>query len=138
MSTPKFKLQYLLHSLNWQRFSCKTFFRARDKEDVVISGEGKRQFLLDKFTKEIMDEFKTGTVKSSMAGDILEQLSLEYGKSLKIFSWGQGGIEFEVVDQDHPKILSGGENKELEMKLFNLTRLTVSRAIWGRPEACLK
>ncbi len=135
MGTPKFKLQYLVDCLNRQRFSWKGVSWETDKEDVVISKEGRNQLLGHEIVKKIMNELRAGKTMSSMARDILEQLSKEYGKCVTIHRGAPGSIAFEIVDAKRSRLLSGDESKEVEARLLNITRLTVTRSLLEIPEA---
>lgn len=125
------RLRYILRSYDRQRSSWAGSSESyRNKEEVTFSREAKRKILADKIVQKILGQFKSGKPLEEEIGNILEQLSQEYGERLEISHQGKSGIVFKVLDKHgRTRVLSADENRHLETRLFNITRSSVYKAL---------
>lgn len=85
MDLKRFRLRYILRSYDRQRASWTGSSKSyRNKEEVMISPEAKRKILPEKIVQKILDQFKGRKPLEEKIGNILEQLSQEYGERLEI------------------------------------------------------
>jgi hypothetical protein len=98
------------------------------KDQVTLSTESKKMWIVDKIAKEIISQLARGGERSETAKDIINRLSQEYGQPLEITSDEGNGIIFKVLggEKDDKNLsLSPYENKRLQERLFDITKTVI-------------
>jgi hypothetical protein len=98
------------------------------KDQVTLSTESKKMWIVDKIAKEIISQMARGGERSETAKEIINRLSQEYGQPLEITSDEGNGIIFKVLggEKDDKNLsLSPYENKRLQERLFDITKTVI-------------
>ena len=129
-----FNVQHILRSYSRQLADGSRVSKAKvdkktaQKDEVSISPESKKRLLTDKISKEIINQFTTGSELTETGRNILDRLSQEYGEPLELSYNEDHGMVFVVSDNaggQEPKTLSAAENDQLKKRLFDITQSTV-------------
>ncbi len=98
------------------------------KDQVTLSTESKKMWIVDKIAKEIISQMARGGEHTETAKEIINRLSQEYGQPLEIISDESNGIIFKVLggEKDDKNLsLSPSENKRLQERLFDITKTII-------------
>jgi hypothetical protein len=97
-------------------------------DSVTISQESKKRLLTDRLTKEIMNQFLSGSQRNETMGAIMSQLSQEYGKPLDVSTDDGQNLVFRVLSKGNgqeAENLSPAENAQLTKKFIDITKSIV-------------
>jgi len=98
------------------------------KDQVTLSTESKKMWIVDKIAKEIISQMARGGEHTETAKEIINRLSQEYGQPLEITSDESNGIIFKLLggEKDDKNLsLSPSENKRLQERLFDITKTII-------------
>jgi len=98
------------------------------KDQVTLSTESKKMWIVDKIAKEIISQMARGGEHTETAKEIINRLSQEYGQPLEITSDESNGIIFKLLggEKDDKNLsLSPSENKRLQERLFDITKTVI-------------
>lgn len=102
------------------------------KDQVTLSSESRRIWVVDKIAKEIISQLSNGGEQTETAMEILNRLSEEYGRPLEVSS----NEEKELIFKVHTEEKEGGkitlpphENKRLQERLLEIAKTVIQKQI---------
>ena len=98
------------------------------KDQITLSTESKKMWVIDKIAKEIILQLANGGEKSDTGKEILNRLSEEYGHPLEITSDDGKGIMFKVLEgekEGEKLFVSPAENEKLKERLLDITKTII-------------
>lgn len=100
----------------------KSYFQ---KDQVSLSSEGKKMWVIDKIAKEIVTQLANNKERPDISKEILNRLCEEYGHPLEVIKDDGKGIIFKMIDDEkepNSLFLSPTENEKLEKRLYEITK----------------
>ena len=94
-------------------------------ENITISGEAKRQSVIEKVTADIVDRIVHSGPQNAMEKEAFQALENEYGHELVTEEVGNMELVFKVIDKDNGeeiKTLSLEDSNVLKSRLEEITK----------------
>lgn len=97
------------------------------KDQISLSAEGKKMWMIDKIAKELINQIVSGEERKDTAKEILNLLSEEYGHPLDVIKDDGKGFLFRKLDNEKgdSSFLPPSENDKLEKRLFEITKAMI-------------
>ena len=129
MVVPSFKMQTMLNTYSRQLTSAKRLARFRralrlsEGQDVVtISREAKRRELVEKISREIVENLIVAGTRNPVVQDIQRQLELDFGEAF-MFEYPLDGQDLKILreSEEGPQELTPEERGLVMGRLWDLT-----------------
>ena len=129
MVVPSYKMQTMLNTYGRQLTSAKRLARFRralrlsEAQDVVtISREAKRRELIEKISREIVENLIVAGTRNPVVLDIQRQLELDFGEAF-MFEYPLDGQDLKILREtgEGPRELSPEERGTVMARLWDLT-----------------
>jgi hypothetical protein len=97
------------------------------KDEVTLSSESKKRWVVDRVAQEIIDQLASGSEPSPTAREVRDQLGSEYGRLLEVSRGEDQEIVFKTLDeaQGTKESLPSSENERLRRKLVEIAHSVV-------------
>lgn len=93
------------------------------KDQISLSIEGKKMWVIDKIAKELINQLVSKKERRDIEKEILNRLSEEYGYPLEVIKDDGRGLIFRRVEKEGDNsFLPSSENERLEKRLFEITK----------------
>ncbi len=133
MVITNFQVQHILRTYSQQLAQGSRTARNKaqrgsfQKDEVTLSSESKKRWVVDRIAQEIIDQLASGSEPSPTVREVRDQLSSEYGHPLEVSRGDDQEIVFKVQDESHGAFesLPASENERLRKRLVDITHSTV-------------
>ncbi len=136
MIIPNFEVHSILRAYSQQqgmRFRTskdRTFRNGAPRDEVTLSPEGKMRWMAEKISGEMVRQILEGSEPTSNTREILDRLSREFGKPLKIEAKAGGEPVFMVADTNENGTeefhnLNPAETEALKENMFDIAKTLV-------------
>ena len=98
------------------------------RDEVTLSSESKKRMMVDKITREIVNQMAKGSERNENGQEILRRLSQEFGRPLDVDAENSSGLTFKVLNEKGQGVLeylSPQENEQLQKRLFDIAQSLV-------------
>ncbi len=136
MIIPNFEVHSILRAYSQQQ--AMRFRLSKDRmprsavphDEVTLSAEGKKKWMAEKISGEMVRQILEGSEATSNTEEILSRLGREFGKPLKIDAHSGETPVFMAVEKDENgaedvQVLSPMETEKLKAKMFDIAKTLV-------------
>ncbi len=97
------------------------------KDEVTLSSESKKRWVVDRIAQEIIDQLASGSEPSPTVAELRNQLSSEYGRPLEVSRGEDQALVFKGLDEGHSMFesLPPAENERMKNRIVEIAHAIV-------------